>query len=357
MNVEKSSVPMLVLDADRVVVEASPAIGAMIGTGLDEIVGKHIHDTLRPRTPTGVDLLVDGWDRGARLGKSCRLNEQDVLLKHASGGEVAVSVGGGYCHDDSGTLTGAVIFVRRCRRGPRRPRSGVRIVSAVSHELRSPLTSLRGYTSLLLKQWDTVGDDDRKSMLQQIDRDARRVSRMIGELLDIARLEMGRVPLNRVEFDIAKLSTDVIDNVRMAYDDCEVDLQAPNGLQVWADPDKISQVLTNLIENACKYASPKGIVLRIAESQDDNLVVGEVIDHGPGIPQADLNRLFEQFFQSSQGRPTGTGLGLWISRGLVEAHGGTLTASSDGTNGSTFRFTLPTNAFENLHGRTGRSES
>jgi chemotaxis family two-component system sensor kinase Cph1 len=128
-----------------------------------------------------------------------------------------------------------------------------------------------------------------------------------------------------------------------------VDLQVADGFpEVYADPDKLEQVLTNLVENACKYASPQG--MRIEGGIDGDWAGLAVTDRGEGIPEADLPKVFTKFFRRELGRPTGSGLGLWISRGLVEAHGGRLTATSVPGEGTTFRFTLPLMAFEDLHG-------
>ncbi len=163
------------------------------------------------------------------------------------------------------------------------------------------------------------------------------------------RLETGRLQLNRQQVDLSALAIGVLETVEMTYPDVDAEVRFPLGFpEVWADPDKIGQVVTNLVENACKYASPKGIVIQ--GSMDDTTVVVTVTDRGPGIPSGDLPRLFQQFFRSAEGRPTGTGLGLWISRGLIEAHGGELTAASDVDKGNTFRFTLPKRAFDDVHG-------
>ncbi len=118
--------------------------------------------------------------------------------------------------------------------------------------------------------------------------------------------------------------------------------------EVYADPDKLTQVLTNLVENACKYASPVG--LTVTAEVLDGAVAVSVADRGEGIPPSDLPKVFDKFFRRDLGRPTGSGLGLWISRGLVQVHGGKLTASSVPGEGTTFRFTLPLYAFEDLHG-------
>ena len=108
---------------------------------------------------------------------------------------------------------------------------------------------------------------------------------------------------------------------------------------MFADPDKVEQVLSNLVENACKYASPQGISLVGTVEVDD--VSLTVTDQGAGIPAVDLPKVFNMFFRRSEGKPTGSGLGLWISRGLVEAHGGRLVAQSNPGQGTAFRFTLP----------------
>jgi signal transduction histidine kinase len=116
--------------------------------------------------------------------------------------------------------------------------------------------------------------------------------------------------------------------------------------EVVADADKLEQVLTNLVENAAKYGS---LDVEVVGRVVDGHACVTVTDHGEGIPEADLPRVFSKFFRRDHGKPTGSGLGLWISRGLVEAHGGRLTATSKEGEGSTFAFTLPLDAFEKLH--------
>jgi signal transduction histidine kinase len=147
----------------------------------------------------------------------------------------------------------------------------------------------------------------------------------------------------------------VIDRVGLQYDDLEAELSFPPDLpKVYADPDKIEQVLTNLVENACKYASPKGLCVAgtvsgatvSAGTDGPGEVALTVSDCGDGIPSGELPKVFTKFFRRSEGRPTGSGLGLWISRGLVEAHGGVLTAESNAGEGTAFRFTLPLTGLE-----------
>jgi signal transduction histidine kinase len=185
-------------------------------------------------------------------------------------------------------------------------------------------------------------------MLGQVHHDADRVTRLVTELLDISRLETGRLHLRRQLVDLVALGESVVSKLTMEYPGLECLLVFPDDFpSVYADPDKVEQVLTNLVENAAKYASPAG--MRIIGVVGDDAVEVAVHDVGEGIPEGDLPRVFTKFFRRDHGKPTGSGLGLWISRGLVEAHGGRLTATSIEGQGSVFAFTLPTDAFEKLH--------
>jgi hypothetical protein len=199
---------------------------------------------------------------------------------------------------------------------------------------------VKGYTSLLLNRWDRIGDEQKKMMLEQVHHDADRVTRLITELLDISRLETGRLVLRRQLVDVPALVEAVISKLTVTYPDleCTVSFSA-DFPPVYADPDKLEQVLTNLVENAAKYATPTD--MRVDGQRGEGEVAVVVADRGEGIPALDVPRVFRKFFRRDHGKPTGTGLGLWISRGLVEAHGGRLTATSEEGVGSTFRFTLP----------------
>jgi signal transduction histidine kinase len=219
----------------------------------------------------------------------------------------------------------------------------------VSHELRSPLTSVKGYTGLLLTRWDRLADDQKQMMLEQINHDADRIARLISELLDISRLEAGRLVLRRQLVDLPRLAATVVEKMRFEFPALDCENSFPEDFpKVFVDPDKIEQVLTNLVENACKYASPDG--LRIAGAIEGEVVSVEVADHGEGIPTSDLPKMGSKFFRRAIGHPTGSGLGLWISRGLIESHGGELSVKSIVGSGSTFRFTLPQIDLDKLQG-------
>ena len=340
--------PLLRLDASGRILEANAAAVAMTGFPKAVLVGARCADLLAPQTPGGATVLTDGFHRSTRLRSVSRMPEQAVRIMRADGREVPVHVTASYQRDADGAITGATMALREAARRARQTPSGIEIVSTVSHELRSPLTSVKGYTGLLLNRWDRLQDDQKREMLEQVNHDADRVKRLIDELLDISRLETGRLHLHRQMVDLSQVVATVISKVTMEYPSLDATVTFPADVpEVYADPDKLTQVLTNLVENACKYASPVGLTIS-AELLPGEVAVA-VRDRGEGIPPSDLPKVFDKFFRRDLGRPTGSGLGLWISRGLVQVHGGNLTANSAPGLGTTFRFTLPLYAFDELH--------
>ena len=342
---------VVVLDAARVVTALNRAAVDLLGRSAQDLIGSTADEALDPRTRDGKLVWQEGWPRAAHLRGVSRIPEQEIDVR-TPGRRVRVAVTGRYRRDADGRLAGIVLVLRPNERRSSAAASGVEVVSTVSHELRSPLTSVKGYTSLLLNRWDRLDDDQKRSMLEQVQHDADRVTRLITELLDISRLETGRLRLRCQMLDIGELAKRVVEKVTIAYPELEVSTDFPENLpQVYADSDKIEQVLTNLLENAAKYAEARGVRVEGVFDIDANVLSVAVHDVGKGIPAAELPQLFNKFFRGSEGgRPSGSGLGLYISRGLVEAHGGRIAAESRLGHGSTFTFTLPADAFERAIG-------
>lgn len=217
----------------------------------------------------------------------------------------------------------------------------VELIATVSHEIRSPLTTIKGFTKTLLDRWDRLDDDTKLDMLRAINEDADRVTRILTELLDVSRLEAGKLSLHVRPVDMRALAGDVVSTLEGRSEQHVVRLVPGAELEILADADKVRQVLTNLIENAQKY-SQHGTITVSLERDEDNAVIA-VSDEGPGVPPELAEKLFEKFARRElPGTPSGTGLGLYISRGLVEAQGGEIGARfEDGA--STFWFRLPVN--------------
>lgn len=215
------------------------------------------------------------------------------------------------------------------------------VIAAISHELRAPLTSLKGFTRLLLEHWRHLDEAQKQDLIAQIDTDASRIERLVGELLDIGRLESGRLTLRYEPVDVRRALAATVQRVAISHPQLRCTIAVTAGAtEVLADPDKLHQVLSNLLENAAKYASPSDVVCRV-DARDARAVEVCVDDAGPGIPDSELEAVFRPFFRRATAQPSGTGLGLWISRALVEAHGGTLAARPNARGGTSFCLTLP----------------
>jgi signal transduction histidine kinase len=219
-------------------------------------------------------------------------------------------------------------------------------VSVVSHELRAPLTSILGYVDLLLERERGALSDEQRDWLRVVQGNADRLLRLINELLDLSRIEAGRVDLDRASLDLAGIIRAVarsLDPLIVAKRQ-RLALDLADGLPpAWADADRVTQILTNLITNAHKYTPPEGRIT-VGARRDGGLLRVEVRDTGDGLTPEEQAQLFTRFFRSRQpGRPAipGTGLGLVIARLLVELHGGEITVTSAPGEGSTFAFSLP----------------
>jgi signal transduction histidine kinase len=217
--------------------------------------------------------------------------------------------------------------------------SAIELIATVAHEIRSPLTTIKGFTKTLLDRWERLDDDIKLEMLRAINDDADRVTRILTELLDVSRIEAGKLSLHLQAVDIRSLAGTVIETMGARSERHTVELAQGTSVEVRGDLEKLRQVLTNFIENAQKYTEGGTVTVRCRADEDWGIL--EVADQGPGVPLDMLGRIFEKFSRRDQpGSPTGTGLGLYICRGLIEAQGGSVGLLLNG-GGSTFWFALP----------------
>jgi signal transduction histidine kinase len=244
------------------------------------------------------------------------------------------------------TVRRLVITLRGAQQRERLERSRAELVSTVAHELRSPLTSVKGFTATLLNKWGRFTDDQKRVMLETVNADADRVTRLITELLDVSRIESGRMEVHRQLVDLPDRAGKIIAG-RVAAGDAEdrFRLEVLGDLpETWLDADKIDQILGNLVENAVRHGA--GIVTIVVEpahldgeGSEPEAVAVAVRDQGEGIAPDVAPRVFRQFWRGK--RRGGTGLGLYIVKGLVEAHGGTIGVRRAPGGGAEFRFIVP----------------
>lgn len=216
------------------------------------------------------------------------------------------------------------------------------LLNAVSHDLKSPLSSIIASAGSLRQTDVKWTDAERADFLEAIEQQAERLSRIVGNLLDLSRVEAGAMRPDKQLHDVGSLIDDVLERLRPATQHHDVRVDVADDLPpVMLDEVQIDQVLSNLVENAAKYAPP-GTEIGIRVHRDEASLVVEVSDRGPGIPSEELTRLFTPFHRVATGaRRPGSGVGLAVARGLVGAHGGRIWANNRIDGGSRFIFTLP----------------
>jgi two-component system sensor histidine kinase KdpD len=218
------------------------------------------------------------------------------------------------------------------------------LLDAVSHDLRTPLSSIIASAGSLLQSDVDWPDEERRAFAQAIQQEAERLDRIVGNLLDLSRLEGGELQADRGWYEPIALIHDVVGRLRPLVGDHPIRLDLPDELPpVLLDYSKVDQVLSNLIENAAKY-SPIGAEIGIAADVADGSLRITVTDDGSGIAPDALPHIFEPFFRGSRARrPSGSGLGLAVARGLVEAHHGRIWAENRPGGGASFSFDIPSN--------------
>jgi PAS domain S-box-containing protein len=336
---------VVVVGADGRVVYANPTAERLARAGRDELAGRPLDDAMPLRDGAGNPWWACS-DRLRRLPGVRRVPARELSLQAASGETTPVDLTATFVRGADGRVVQAVCVLRDASARHRADSQRGELISTLAHELRSPLTSVKGFTATLLHRWERFSDEQKRYMLETVNMDADRVTRLIRELLDVSRIDAGRLELRRQEFDLAAMAAGIVGRFEIQHDRHRFQVAFPDGFPaVYADPDKVEQVLTNLVENAVKY-SDGGTVTVTGEASGDAVEVA-VRDQGVGIPPDQLPLIFTKFYRrTGQGSAGGTGLGLFIARGLVEAHGGRIWASSAPGRGTELRFRLPRGGLE-----------
>jgi signal transduction histidine kinase len=305
----------------------------------------------------GLLELSDAVGPGARLDEVMRLQDLDgndwfacakpyagirlrtVLLESSwlttSGREVLVT-GRLQRTRPNGLVRRCVVAIRDAKSRAIVDAERSNLVATVAHELRSPLTGVKGFTATLLSKWDRFNEEQKLLMLRTVDADADRLTRLIAELLDVARIDSGRLSIRKEPVDIVDAVGRQLPPLAAA-NGRDIALDAPEEAKVWVDRDKLAQVIANLVENAVKHG--EGDIKVAITARPDGGAEIIVDDEGPGIAEDIRPRVFAKFWK--HGRGGGTGLGLYIVGGLVAAHDGTVHVESAPGGGARLRVVFP----------------
>jgi two-component system sensor histidine kinase KdpD len=217
------------------------------------------------------------------------------------------------------------------------------LLSAVSHDLRTPLASITGSAGALLDEQAPLAPGDRRELLETIRDEATRLARLVGDLLDLTRIESGSLQVNKEWVPLEEVVGSALGRYARVLEGRDVKVDIPKSvLLVQVDAVLIEQVFINLLDNAAKFSPPATPIEIHAEEQPGEVSI-EIADHGPGLPPSEQDRIFEKFYRTADGkRVPGSGLGLTVCQAIVKAHGGSIRASnrSDGS-GAIFSFVLP----------------
>jgi signal transduction histidine kinase/DNA-binding response OmpR family regulator len=323
--------------------------------GLDDLLGP----TVRGQAPVRLDAGAQGEPialAGMRGAAQSALAVPLAAENQVIGVLVVLDKPGGFTREDENFLalyaSQAAIAIRNSQlfeHTKSLDRLKSEFVAVVSHEIRTPLTSVKGAVELLADDHYFHNNEQQVKLLTIAHANAERLLVLINDILDFSKLESASLPLNVERQRLEPVVTQAIQNLRTQIEERRVQLEvvlSPELPDLMFDAVRITQVLTNLLSNAIKFSAVGGAIEVTAETRDGFVRVG-IRDHGEGIAADDLPKLFQKFSQldsSATRKAGGTGLGLVISKGIVEQHGGQITVESAPGSGSTFYFTLPPTA-------------
>lgn len=324
---------LLVFDADRRVAFVNPAATRMLGKDAESLIGQQGD----PWTVLGLEPAAEGVCESGPQMREVRVEEPEHRIMDVRVDPVV---------DEQGICEGAVVSLHDVTAEREAMQMKNEFVSTVSHELRTPLTSIKGYIDLILEGEVGEINEMQREFLSIVKENSDRLVELINDMLDISRIESGRIVLKIQPLDVAERIEGAVNTFRAVADQQgrSINVDVPGDLpRVAGDADRVGQVLINFLSNAIKY-SPAGGDVDVSASLADGSVRIAISDHGIGIAEEDQARLFTKFYRvdSTLTREIGgTGLGLSICKSIIELLGGQVGAQSAAGEGSTFWFTLP----------------
>jgi PAS domain S-box-containing protein len=273
------------------------------------------------------------------------VNDIELLVRRPDGTEIPVLGSASPVRGPGNQITGAVVIFQDISRLKELEKQREEWTSVVAHDLRQPVAAITMYAASLTTLAERGAPQEQVlPRVAHIASAAEQIERMIGDLLDVSRLGAGRLNLQRVSVDLGLLVPPIVQRQNEATRDHDIQLHVASGIpRVDADPARVEQVLGNLLSNAAKYGTPN-TTIKVAVVVHDDEVVVSVANEGKGIPAEELDRVFSRFYRTESARTSavpGLGLGLYVSRELIRAHGGRMWVESTPGQRTTFSFALP----------------
>jgi len=333
---------ILILNPDHSIERTNAAFARMYGLSQSELQCMDHGDVIQWINPPHGMTLDKAEAGGWPLSPQAHLYVEGDLQRPEGQPPLPVGITYAPLIASEGTLINTIATVRDITRFRQADELKSEFISIVSHELKTPVALIKGYVSTLRREdvdWDSEVMDD---SLKVIEEEADRLTGLIENLLDASRLQAGGMELKRADIGMTQLAARLAERFQMQTDDHEIIVDIPEDFPVvMADETRIEQVLSNLISNAIKYA-PDGEIHVTGQTLPDQIIIC-VVDEGPGIAVGDLPHIFDRFYRSREtSRKTkGAGLGLYLARAIVEAHGGRMWADPKAERGARICFSLP----------------
>lgn len=340
---QQSAEGILTVDAALRIIDFNPAMERLTGWRESEVLGRFYYEVLRPKDRQGNELGLQGSPiLQAFAGKP--VVNREMVISTRDGQHFDVSVMASCVRSARGEPTSGILTVRDITRERQQEEQRSTFISVISHELQTPIAIIKGYASTLARIDATFDADASHSRLRAIEEEADRLNKLVGNLLYASRIQAGGLQMEIAPLDLAKLVQGVVHRLQVKNPDVSVVLDIPPHLPAaMADRDRIEEVLQNLLDNAVKYSPDKHEVTVACRATGDEVIVS-VSDTGMGISLRDQEQIFDRFYRTGDGTTSsmqGAGLGLYICRAIIEAHGGHIWVQSALHQGSTFSFSLP----------------
>jgi PAS domain S-box-containing protein len=334
---------ILTVDNTLRIIDFNPAMERITGWHESEVLGRFYHEVLRPKDRLGHEVGLQGSPILQAFAGQSVVN-REMVISARDGQRFDVSVTASCIRSGKGEPMNGILNIRDITREREQEEERSTFISVISHELQTPIAIIKGYASTLARADALLDTGALHSRLVAIEEEADRLNKLVGNLLYASRIQAGGLQMELVPLDIAHLVQGVVRRLQAKSPDFSVTLDIPPNLPtVMADRDRIEEVLQNLLDNAIKY-SPRQHSLTMACSATGDQVIVSVSDSGMGISLRDQEHIFSRFHRvgnSIAHSTPGAGLGLYICRAIVEAHGGQIWVESTLHQGSTFSFSLP----------------
>lgn len=349
---EHSADGLIVTDRGGTILALNPSVQRLIGRTTAEVAGRSLETVIECSCSLKNSTGGGGTD-GAKqllLAETDSAGVHNVSVVNENGLEITMPANHAVIRNASGDLVGYLTVIYIIQAGSVQ-QAQTEFVSTVSHELRTPLTSIKGFADTILRAGDRLDSSQQRRYVGIIKDQADRLTRLVEDLLAVSRLESKKLQLTIRAIDLGEAVQRVCRNLADKAREHQVLTRIPPGLPpVWADADRLEQILTNLIDNAIKYSPPRTTVTISAREigQTPEIVEFSVSDQGVGIPAEHLPHIFSKFSRLDNPlvrQTEGTGLGLYITKSLVLALGGQIKVDS-GVSGTTFTVQLPAATLE-----------